>query len=99
MKKPCSDCPFRPRTFTPLRERDVSAMLDEVLSTSAFFMYCHKDMLHQNVECTGSVLFRAGDQSGYVFKSEQALVRAHARSRRLHVFHWRDEDCEDERCK
>lgn len=98
-RKPCDDCPFRPRTFTPLKPTDVAAMLDEVLAPSTFFMYCHKDMLHQNVECTGSALFRAGDRSGAVFKSEAALVRAHKHSRRPHVFHWRDDNCEDDRCR
>ena len=92
MKKPCVDCPFRPKTFTPLCPDDVSTMLDEV-RRSSFFMYCHHDQLYQNVECRGSVLFKAGDQDGLVFKSEEALIRAHARSRRAPVFVWNhDED-------
>ena len=95
MKKPCSDCPFRPRTFTPLRPDDVGAMLDEVLCRTTFFMYCHKDTLYQSVECVGSVLFKRGDQSGEVFKSETALVRAHARTRRAPEFSWRHDGEED----
>ncbi len=97
-RKPCNDCPFRPRTFTPLRPEDVSAMLDEI-SSRTFFMYCHKDMLYQNVECAGSVMFKAGDQDGEVFKSETQLVRAHARSHREPEFHWRHDNCEDDECK
>lgn len=96
MKKPCDNCPFRPRTFTPLAAVDVSAMLDEVLDRQSFFMYCHKDLLYQNVECKGAVLFKQGDQNGEVFKNEAALVRAHARSKRQPEFHWRGDDCEDE---
>jgi hypothetical protein len=96
MKKPCDDCPFRSRTFTPLRPDDVVAMLDEVLGRESFYMYCHKDMLLQEVECIGSRLFKAGDQNGDVFKSEAQLVRAHARSQRAPVFHWRHDSCEDD---
>jgi hypothetical protein len=93
MKKPCNNCPFRPRTFTPLSGEDVAAMLDEVMGRPSFFMYCHKDMLLQDVECTGSVLFKKSDQSGEVFKDEKALVRAHARTRRPTEFHWRRDEC------
>ncbi len=70
-------------------------MLDEVLCRTSFSMYCHKDMLYQNVECAGSVLFKAGDQSGLVFKNEAALVRAHAHTRREPKFHWHADDCND----
>ena len=94
MKKPCADCPFRPRTFTPLTLDDAAAMVDAVAS-STFFMYCHRDQKRQAVECNGSVRLRTGDQSGVVFKSEDALLRAHARSLRQPVYHWSDPDGED----
>lgn len=96
MKRPCNDCPFRPRTFTPLRPEDVSAMLDEVMARASFSMYCHKDILYKNVECAGAVLFKQGSQHGDVFKSEAALVRAHARSHREPVFHWDHDGKDDE---
>jgi hypothetical protein len=96
VKKPCNNCPFRPKTFTPLDPDSVGKMLDEVLCRASFSMYCHKDLLYQNVECVGAVRFKAGDQSGAVFKNEAALVRAHGRSRRVPEFSWCDtEDGED----
>jgi hypothetical protein len=62
-------------------------MLDEI-ARSSFFMYCHKDPVHQRVECAGSVLFKRRDQRGNVFLNEVTLVRAHARSRRPPAFRW-----------
>jgi hypothetical protein len=95
VKPPCKNCPFRPRTFTPLAPDDVDAMLDEVLCRASFSMYCHKDLLYQNVECRGSVLFKRGDQSGLVFKSVAALTRAHGQTRRTPEFSWRHDGEED----
>lgn len=89
MKPPCVNCPFKPKTFTPLADEDVGSMLDEVLCRASFSMYCHQDMLYKNVECRGAVLFKNGDQSGAVFKDEKTLVRAHAHSRRKPEFTWR----------
>jgi hypothetical protein len=96
VKKPCTNCPFRPKTFTPLDPDSVGKMLDEVLSRTSFSMYCHKDMLYKNVECVGAVRFKAEDQSGAVFKNEAALVRAHGRSRRSSEFSWRDTEDEED---
>jgi hypothetical protein len=53
--------------------------------------------LIQNVECKGAVLFKAGDQSGAVFKNEAALCRAHARTHRKPEFSWRDTEGEDDK--
>ena len=87
LKRPCSDCPFRPRTFTPLTSDDAAAMLDAV-TFGSFFMYCHKDITRRMTECAGSVLFKAGDSSGAVFKSDTALLRAHTETRREPEYVW-----------
>jgi hypothetical protein len=79
--KPCADCPFRLRVFTPL-PTTARAMVEFVLDSYGVGdtgMYCHES---RQTECRGAILFRDDDQSGVVFRTVEALVRAHRRSRR-----------------
>lgn len=88
---PCSDCPFRKRTFTVLDTLDVDAMIDHVLNFSTF-MYCHEDLVHQGRPCIGAARFRHAvfhhRSDPIVHSTPAALLRAHARSKRPGKYGW-----------